>query len=384
MAAEPRTITILGSTGSIGTQTLDVLERNRDAYAVNWLTVNTRVQDLDAQVARVHPRGVAIREEAAWKEFKRFTSFTGEILCGEEGLCAAAEDADNDVVISAMVGFSGVVPTMAAIRAGHVIGLANKETLVSAGEVMTTAAHAHGATLIAVDSEHSAVLQCILGERMQDVARLVLTASGGPFRTASREALDGVTAAAALKHPNWSMGSKITIDSATLMNKGFEVIEARWLFGIDADRIDVVVHPQSIIHSMVEFIDGSVKAQMGIPTMLVPIQYALTYPHRAPLDVPRMDLASIGTLTFERPDTERFPCLQIAYDVLRAGGSAACIANAANEVAVAAFLDGRAPFMAIPTTIRTVLDTMPHVAQPSLADIVAIDAAARDHALRIL
>jgi 1-deoxy-D-xylulose-5-phosphate reductoisomerase len=348
---------------------------------VNVLTCNTRVDDLAEQVRRIRPLAVAIRDESAWKRFRELCpEFDGEVLLGEEGLCAAAGDPSNDVVISAMVGFSGVVPTMAAIRAGHVIGLANKETLVSAGAVMTAAAREHGATLVAVDSEHSAILQCMVGERVQDIEKFIITASGGPFRAFSPEALQSVTAAQALRHPNWSMGAKITIDSATLMNKGFEVIEAKWLFDLPSSKIDVVVHPQSIIHSMVQFVDGSVKAQMGIPTMLVPIQYALTYPSRYALDIPRMDLAAMGTLTFEQADRTRFRCLQIAYDVLDEGGSAACIANAANEVAVAAFLDHRIGFMDIPSCIETTLHHMERADHPSLDDIVAIDAAARRYA----
>lgn len=373
-----RTITLLGSTGSIGTQTVDIIERHRAQFDVRYLTCNTRVDDLAEQVRRLRPYGVAIREEAAWRRFTSIVpDFTGPVLCGEEGLCEAAADPSNDVVMSAMVGFSGVVPTMAAIRAGHVIGLANKETLVSAGEVMTAAADAYGATLIAVDSEHSAILQCMSGERRTDIEKFIITASGGPFRTSDRTALATVTAAQALKHPNWSMGNKITIDSATLMNKGFEVIEAHWLFGLPASKIDVVIHPQSIIHSMVQFVDGSVKAQMGVPTMLVPIQYALTYPNREPLDIPRMDLVALGSLTFEHPDLDRFPCLRIAYDVLEEGGSAACIANAANEVAVAQFLEGRIGFLDIPACIERTLSNMERVAHPSLDDVVAIDAAAR-------
>ncbi len=384
-SATPRTITILGATGSIGTQTLDVLSRTPDLYRLHFLTCNTRVDDLADQVRRYRPYGVAIRDQAAWQRFRSLCpDFTGPVLCGEEGLCEAAADAANDVVISAMVGFSGVVPTMAAVEAGHVIGLANKETLVSAGALFTAAVTKHGATLLAIDSEHSAIAQCIIGERRSDISRFIITASGGPFRTTPTEAFSTITPAMALRHPNWSMGAKITIDSATLMNKGFEVIEARWLFDIAASCVDVVIHPQSIIHSMVEFVDGSVKAQMGMPTMLVPIQYALTYPQRAALDVPPMDLAAIGQLTFERPDYDRFPCLRIAYDVLRAEGSAACVANAANEVAVAAFLAQRLPFTHIPALIEQTLNNMEHVPYPSLADVVAIDAEARARASSLL
>lgn len=372
-----RTITILGSTGSIGTQTLQVLAGLGEQFRVRWLTCNTRWEDLAQQVRAVQPFGVAIRDEVACAAFREHSGFTGVILSGEEGLCTAAADPENDVVMSAMVGFSGVVPTMAAIRAGHIIGLANKETLVSAGHVMVPAARASGATLLAVDSEHSAIAQCLVGEQASSISRLVITASGGPFRATPADELVHMTAAQALRHPNWTMGAKITIDSATLMNKGFEVMEARWLFDLPASRIDVVVHPQSIIHSMVEFVDGSVKAQMGIPTMLVPIQYALTYPERQPLDQPRMDLVALGSLTFEHPDRERFPCLQLAYDALEAGGSAGCVLNAANEVAVYAFLEGRIRFTAIPEVIQRTLHKMEHVADPSLSVIVDIDQEAR-------
>lgn len=375
---EQRTVTILGSTGSIGSQALDILARTSNDVRLRWITCNTRWQDLVDQVRRHQPYGVALREESAWQAFREACpEFRGPVLCGDDGICQAAADPENDVVLSAMVGFSGVLPTMAAIKAGHIIGLANKESLVSAGNVLVPALVPHGARLIAVDSEHSAILQCVVGERPSDIARLVITASGGPFRTHSIEAMRDVTPAMALRHPNWSMGAKITIDSATLMNKGFEVIEARWLFDMSSDEIDVVIHPQSIIHSLVEFVDGSVKAQMGLPTMLLPIHYALTYPHRAPLDIPRMDLAQIGQLTFEAPDMARFPCLQMAYDTLRAGGSAGAVLNAANEVAVSAFLDETISFLDIPRTIAFTLEHMEHLYHPSLDQIVAIDGEAR-------
>lgn len=375
---ERRVVTILGSTGSIGTQGLDIISRHPDHYELRWITCNTKWRELAEQVRTHRPYGVAIREEEAWRAFRaEMVDFAGPVLCGEEGIAEAAADAANDVVLSAMVGFSGVIPTMAAIRAGHVIGLANKESLVSAGAVLMPAVVEHNATLLAVDSEHSAILQCLVGERPSDIARLIITASGGPFRTFPAERMANVTPSMALAHPNWSMGAKITIDSATLMNKGFEVMEARWLFDLPASSIDVVVHPQSIVHSMVEFVDGSVKAQMGLPTMLVPIQYALTFPHRMPLDIPRMDLASIGSLTFEAPDTARFPCLRMAYEALEVGGSAGAVLNAANEVAVARFLDGSLPFLGIADVIARTLENMEHVAHPSLDDIVAIDADAR-------
>lgn len=378
MSLAPRTITILGSTGSIGTQTLDIVARRGADLRLNFITCNSKAEELAQQVRRYKPRGVAIRNEDAWRTFKQCCpEFTGPVLCGEEGLCEAAGHDDNDVVMSAMVGFSGVVPTMAAIRRGRVIGLANKETLVSAGAVMTTAARQHGAHLIAVDSEHSAILQCLVGEDAASVEKIIITASGGPFRTLDHAALSAVTAAQALKHPNWSMGAKITIDSATLMNKGFEVIEARWLFDLPAEKIDVVVHPQSIIHSMVQFIDGSTKAQLGVPSMLVPIHYALSYPGRSPLDVERVNLAALGSLTFEPADATRFPCLQIAYDALRAGGTTPCIVNAANEVAVAGFLQGTCSFPGIAATIETTLAHMKSIDQPSLDDIIQTDLEAR-------
>jgi 1-deoxy-D-xylulose-5-phosphate reductoisomerase len=374
----PSSITVLGSTGSIGTQALEIIERMGQGANLRWITCNTRWTDMLAQVRRYRPYGVAIRDEKACGAFRQaMPEFAGPILSGEEGICQAAADSQNDVVLSAMVGFSGVVPTMAAIEAGHTIGLANKESLVSAGSVLMPAVARHGATLLAVDSEHSAIAQCLIGEHGDDVEKLIITASGGPFRRLDKDELPKVTPQQALKHPNWTMGAKITIDSATLMNKGFEVIEARWLFDLPGQKIDVVVHPQSIIHSMVQFVDGSVKAQMGVPTMLVPIQYALSYPRRWPLDIPRIDLAAIGSLTFEVPDLERFPCLAIAYESLAAGGSSGTIVNAANEVAVAAFLEQRLRFTDIPSVIRHTLEHMEHLDHPSLPDIIAIDAEAR-------
>jgi 1-deoxy-D-xylulose-5-phosphate reductoisomerase len=378
--ADHRSITILGSTGSIGRQTLDVLTNLHGSFTARWLTCNSRWEDLAEQVLVHRPHGVAIREEAAWKAFTEHVDFDGVVLCGEEGLCEAAADSENSVVMSAMVGFSGVVPTMAAVHAGHTIGLANKESLVSAGHLIMPAARQHGATVIAVDSEHSAILQCLVGERRDHVSRFIITASGGPFRMIPLDELDKMTWQQALQHPNWIMGNKITIDSATLMNKGFEVMEAHWLFDAQAEEIDVVIHPQSIIHSMVQFIDGSVKAQMGVPTMMVPIQYALTYPERRALEIESMDLAQMGSLTFERPDTQRFPCLKLAYDALQSGGSAGCVINAANEVAVHAFLHDRLRFTDIPRLIESSLEHMEHLSHPSLTDIVDLDARTREFA----
>ncbi|GMV53302.1 MAG: 1-deoxy-D-xylulose-5-phosphate reductoisomerase [Chlorobi bacterium] len=373
-----RTITILGSTGSIGTQTLQVVAGLPSEFTVRWITCNTRVDDLVRQVQEYNPYGIAIRDETACRRFRELLpTYTGEVRCGEEGLCEAAADPENNLVMSAMVGFSGVVPTMAAIQSGCTVALANKETLVSAGELITATLKEHNAALLAVDSEHSAIAQCLQGENLKSVQRIILTASGGPFRTATAEELATMTPAQALRHPNWDMGNKITIDSATLMNKGFEVIEARWLFNLDATAIDVVVHPQSIIHSMVEFCDGSVKAQMGLPSMLVPIQWALTYPQRTPMNMKTPDLAEIGALTFEKPDVHKFPCLQIAYDALRTGGTAGCIVNAANEIAVYAFLDNRIRFTDIPTVILKTLERMNITDAPSLPAIIETDAEAR-------
>lgn len=377
----PRQVTVLGSTGSIGTQALSIIERHPSDVTLRWITCNTRWQDLVQQVQSYKPYGVAIRDEHAWRSFRKaMPDFAGPSTCGDQGICEAASDVRNDVVLSAMVGFSGVLPTMAAIKAGHIIGLANKESLVSAGAVIMPAVKQFAATLLAVDSEHSAIVQCLLGERPEDIDRLIITASGGPFRNHSAVELASVTREQALNHPNWEMGAKITIDSATLMNKGFEVIEARWLFDIPAERIDVVIHPQSIIHSMVQFVDGSVKAQMGIPSMHVPIQYALTYPYRKPLAGKRLDFASIGQLTFEAVDLDRFPCLRIAYNVLQTGGSAGAVLNAANEVAVAAFLAGSIRLVDIAAIIEYSLDNMEHVSHPSLDHIVAVDAETRRQA----
>lgn len=376
-------ITILGSTGSIGSQTLDVLSAHHPHIRVGFLTTNARVEELAAQVQRVRPYGVAIADEEAWKRFRTISDFEGVILCGAEGVQQAAAWEENTLVMSALVGFSGVLPTLAAIERGCTIALANKESLVSAGYAITQAAKKHKTDIIAVDSEHSAILQCLVGEQYQAIEKLILTASGGPFRTLSAEQLESVTPEQALKHPNWTMGAKITIDSATLMNKGFELIEATWLFGVEAENIDVVIHPQSIIHSMVQFRDGSVKAQLGIPDMKLPIHYALTYPERRFADIPRMDIARIATLSFEQPDTQRFPCLALTYDALRAGGTATAILNAANEVAVAQFLQKAIGFCDIPRIIARCLETIPPIDNPSLAQIIEHDTEARALATRL-
>lgn len=375
-SSQPRKITVLGSTGSIGVQTMEVIARRADEFSLEWLTVNTRFDLLDAQLRRYHdtfqPKGVVLADETAYKEFKRITSFKGEILCGNEAVCHAAADG-ADIIMSALVGFSGVLPNYAAIQRKTMIALANKETLVSAGVVIMPEAKKHGVEILPVDSEHSAIQQCLVGEFESEIEKLILTASGGPFREWSLERLHDVTPAQALKHPNWSMGNKITIDSATLMNKGFEVIEAHWLFGVDADKIEVVVHPQSIIHSMVQFCDGSVKAQLGLPDMKIPISYALSVPHRFPNDDKRMDICALQNLSFFPPDVSRFPCLRLAFEAMQEGGTAAAVVNAANEIAVSQFLRGAIGFLGIPSMIETCLERIPFYATPTLDDIVAVD-----------
>lgn len=376
---ETRTITILGSTGSIGTQTLDVLRTLPNEFRLGYLTTNANIALLEEQVQQFQPAGVAICNEDAYHAFVQTTSFTGEILCGEEGVRAAAAHPDNSLVMSALVGFSGVLPTLEAIRQGTTIALANKETLVSAGPVIMREARERGVEIIAVDSEHSAILQCLVGERMHDVEKLIITASGGPFRTTPAEQFSAITVQEALRHPNWTMGNKITIDSATLMNKGFEVIEARWLFDIPVDNIDVVIHPQSIIHSMVQFVDGSVKAQLGLPDMKLPILYALSWPNRVASAFERLDITKVGSMTFFPPDTERFRCLHLAFEAMKQGGSATAVLNAANEIAVARFLREELPFSAIPQAIEAALNKIPHIAHPSIADIVAVDHEARQY-----
>ncbi len=384
--AQPRTITVLGSTGSIGVQTMEVIARRADEFSLGWLTVNTRYDLLDAQLRRYahifQPKGVVLADETAYKEFKRVSAFKGEVLCGDEGVCAAAADS-ADIIMSALVGFSGVLPNYAAIQKKTTIALANKETLVSAGCVIMPEAAKHGVEILPVDSEHSAIQQCLVGEFASEIEKLILTASGGPFREWSLERLHDVTPVQALKHPNWSMGNKITIDSATLMNKGFEVIEAYWLFGVPAEKIEVVVHPQSIIHSMVQFCDGSVKAQLGLPDMKIPISYALSVPHRFPNDDTRMDICALQNLSFFSPDLSRFPCLRLAFEAMKQGGTAPAVVNAANEIAVSKFLQGIIGFLGIPSMIETCLERIPFIATPTLNDIVAVDKETRALAISL-
>ncbi|MDQ1266451.1 MAG: 1-deoxy-D-xylulose-5-phosphate reductoisomerase [Bacteroidota bacterium] len=372
-----RTITILGSSGSIGVQALDVIRSKFSDYRVGYLTVNSNIRTLEQQSIEFNPVGVAIRNENACREFRKKTNFKGIILCGEEGIRQAAADSGNDLVLSALVGFSGVLPTLDAIEAGTDIALANKETLVSAGGIITESAKNKGVSLIAVDSEHSAVLQCLVGERIEEVEKIILTASGGPFRNTNASEFERLTAADALKHPNWNMGSKITIDSATMMNKGFEIIEAYWLFGIGKEKIDVLIHPQSIVHSLVQFIDGSVKAQLGLPDMRIPISYALSYPRRMYYEFPRLKLEDTLSLTFSKPDYHKFPCLRLAYEALESGGTAPASINAANEIAVYSFLDGKIKFTDIPKIIDFTMSKIENTLNPSIDDIIESDFEAR-------
>jgi 1-deoxy-D-xylulose-5-phosphate reductoisomerase len=372
-------LTILGATGSIGRRTLELVAAFPEEFRVTALAARgSNLPVLMEQIERHRPEVVALLDTGAVKELARLLPRPRpELLGGPEGLVAVAAEVKADVVLSALVGGAGLLPTLAAIRAGRTVALANKETLVMAGALMTAAAREAGVALLPVDSEHSAIFQCLMGSRPRDARRLVLTASGGPFRGTARAALEAVTVEQALRHPTWRMGAKITIDSATLMNKGLEIIEARWLFDVPFERVDVVVHPQSIVHSMVEFIDGSVLAQLGMPDMGIPILYALSFPERLPCPAPRLDLLRIGALTFESPDLQAFPCLDLARQAGRAGGAAPVVLNAANEVAVAAFLERRLGFMDIPRLISAALDAQGSAPADSLEACLEADAAAR-------
>jgi len=351
-----KNLAILGATGSIGVSTLEIVAAYPERFRVVTMTGGRNLLKLAEQVRLVKPRQVAVIAEADALRLQQLLGGEApQILHGVEGLVACATHPEVDMVVSAIVGAAGLIPTYAAIEAGKDIALANKETLVAAGPLVMASAARHGVRLFPVDSEHSAIFQSLQGHRKTDVRRLILTASGGPFRSHSLEQLQQVTPRQALAHPNWDMGRKISIDSATMMNKGLEVIEARWLFDLPAGKIDVHIHPQSIVHSMVEYTDGSVIAQMGVPDMKTPIAYALSHPERLPLVLPPLDLCRIGSLTFAEPDPQRFPCLDLAYRALELGGTAPAVLNAANEVAVEAFLDGQIPFMAIADLIQRVL-----------------------------
>ena len=372
-------LAILGSTGSIGTHTLDVVAAHPDQFEVAALAAGNNVDLLEQQVRRFHPRFVALVGEAAARKLARRLGAAGvEVAWGTDGLCRAGADTGADMVVSAIVGGAGLVPTMAALHAGKALALANKETLVMAGELVTAEARARGIRILPVDSEHSAIFQCLANSDTRQVRRLILTASGGPFRTHPLEAFAAITPKDALRHPTWAMGKKITIDSATLVNKGLEVIEAQWLFGLPVDQVDVIVHPQSVVHSLVEYVDGSVLAQLGVPDMRLPIQYALTYPERCACPAARLSLEDMGGLTFEAVDRRKFPCLDLAYEAARGGGSWPAVLNAANEVAVQWFLDRRIGFDEIPTIIRKALDAHPHRAIGSVEEVLDVDRQVRE------
>ena len=369
-----RSIAILGSTGSIGTQTLQVVEEHPDKFEVYAITANTRVDELIQQARKFMPEAVVIADESKYKQLKEaLADLPIKVYGGYESICQIVESKPIDIVVTAMVGFSGLRPTINAIKAGKAIALANKETMVVAGELINELAMKHRTPILPVDSEHSAIFQCLAGEMNNKVEKLILTASGGPFRTFTKEQLEHVTVQQALKHPNWSMGAKITIDSASMMNKGFEVMEAKWLFGVGAEDIEVVVHPQSVIHSMVQFGDGAIKAQLGTPDMRLPIMYALTYPTRLSSSFERIDWNTLKELTFEKPNLELFPNLQHAYTAIAQGGNIPCVVNAANEICVAAFLEERIKFTDMPKLIARAMEKATYILKPTLDDYLETD-----------
>ena len=369
-------IAILGSTGSIGTQALQVIEEHPELYEAYVLTANNQVELLAEQARKFMPAAVVIANVNKYLQLKELLAdLPIQVYAGADALCEVVEAKPIDVVLASMVGYAGLRPTINAIKAGKAIALANKETLVVAGELINELASQYHTPILPVDSEHSAIFQCL--ENNNPLEKVILTASGGPFRTFTMEQLHHVTKAQALKHPNWDMGAKITIDSATMMNKGFEVIEAKWLFGVRPDQIEVVVHPQSVIHSMVQYEDGAVKAQLGMPDMRLPIQYAFSYPQRIKSSFDRLDFSTLKELTFEQPDTSRFRCLALAYEALNQGGNMACILNAANEVVVSAFLQERIPFLRMSEVIEETMAKVSFIHTPTYEDYVATDAEAR-------
>ena len=375
---ERRRIAILGSTGSIGRQTLDVIREHRDLFEVELLTCNSSHLAIAAQAREFDANNVVICDETRYKSlYDALEDTDTKVFSGMKSVCDLVASDRIDIVVAAMVGFSGLAPTLSAIRAGKVIALANKETLVAAGSLVTELARKSGSPILPVDSEHSAIFQCLLAAQGNKVSKIHLTASGGPFRTWDKERIALAGKDLALKHPNWSMGAKITIDSATMMNKGFEVIEARWLFDTPADKINVVVHPESIIHSMVEFEDGAVIAQLAEPDMREPIQFAIGFPTRLPLGNKKLDFAKLGGLTFFEPDLDRFPALGLAYEAINRGGNIPCVLNAANEAAVAAYLRDEIPFYGITDVVGGCIEKAPFIAEPTLDDIFATNSSAR-------
>ena len=379
-------ICILGSTGSIGTQALDVIEQHSDLYEVYCLTANNRVKELAEQARKFHPAAVVIANEARYEELKDMLSDEPDIkvYAGAQALCDIVEAEPIDMVLASMVGFSGLEPTIHAIKARKKICLANKETLVVAGELICNLAQEYHVPILPVDSEHSAIFQSLVGEGDNEVEKILLTCSGGPFRNYTHEQLKKVTAADALKHPTWDMGAKITIDSASLMNKGFEVTEAKWLFGVPADKIEVLIHPQSVVHSAVQFVDGAVKAQLGVPDMRLPIQYAFSFPQRLHLNGDRLDLFKTQDLQFFKPDYQKFKCLQLAFDAIRKGGNMSCIVNAANEIVNAGFRKGERGFLQMADIIEETMAKATFDSNPDLDVYLQTDAEARRIATELM
>lgn len=376
---EAKRVAILGSTGSIGTQTLEVIRQHPEDFVVEVLTAQNNCDLLITQALEFMPNAVVIGNELNYQKVKEaLLPHDIKVFAGQKAIAQVVEMETIDVVLTALVGYSGLIPTVNAIKAGKQIALANKETLVVAGEIITQLAKENGVNIYPIDSEHSAIFQCLVGEFHNPIEKIILTASGGPFRGKDRAFLETVTKAQALKHPNWDMGAKITIDSASLMNKGLEVIEAKWLFGIQTEQIEVVVHPQSIVHSLIQFEDGSIKAQLGLPDMRIPIQLALSYPHRLKSDFERFDFLKYPNLTFEQPDLKTFRNLQLAFDALAKGGNAPCILNAANEIAVAAFLQDEVGFLEMSDLIAETLEKAQFISHPSLEDYVDTDQQARE------
>lgn len=380
-----RKICLLGSTGSIGTQALDVIRQHSDRFEAHTLTAGRNAERLIAQAREFKPDTVVIADERKYDEVREALSNQDtKVFAGSEAIAQVVENAEVDMVLTAMVGFAGLRPTVSAIKAGKAIALANKETLVVAGDLITRLSREYRTPILPVDSEHSAIFQALNGEGRNRIEKILLTASGGPFRTLSKEEIAHVTADSALRHPNWRMGAKITIDSATMMNKGFEMIEARWLYGVEAESIEIVVHPESIVHSAVQFEDGAVIAQLGTPDMRLPIQYALAYPERLPLNSPRLDLFKLGTLHFEPAQRDKFPCIQLAYDATKQGGTVPCAMNAANEIANQAFRQGQIGFLDIPRIISQTMQQTDFLPHPTLDDYFKTDAQARQIAQSLL
>lgn len=380
-----KNIAILGSTGSIGTQALEVVRQNADRFAVTVLTAQNNADLLIRQAIEFKPLYVVIADIAKFQEVKAALKDKNIlVLTGEEALSEVVSGSQVDIVLTALVGFSGLKPTIAAIKAGKNIALANKETLVVAGELISDLAKANGIKILPVDSEHSAIFQCLLGEEANPIEKIYLTASGGPFRGRKKEYLSSITKIEALKHPNWSMGQKITIDSASMMNKGLEAIEAKWLFGLDNSQIDVIIHPQSIVHSIVQFQDGSMKAQMGLPDMKLPIQYALNYPYRLQNNYPRFSFLNYPQLTFEAPDSTTFRNLALAFQALEKGGNMPCILNAANEVVVSGFLKDSIGFLQMSDVIENCMDHIPYIKSPDIDDYIQTDRETREYAYKLV